>query len=194
MTKKEFILSSVSSSSKSITAEPVDESNAEKIIATYGINPESYLGTFINLYGSLTINGIIRIYGSGKINLLERNEQYNLSALAVGEDIFGGLFLFLENGSMGYFAPDCLEVEDMEISYGQFLAWCMDSDTGLFYIACLYDGWQDDAAKLTSNQGISFYPPLWAKADGTQPRSRKAVPMHEIVAMNIEMHRKLNTE
>lgn len=37
--------------------------------------------------------------------------------------------MFLENGNIGYFAPDCLELEDMEISLSQFLYWCLYGDT-----------------------------------------------------------------
>lgn len=84
----------------------------------YDMNNESLLGAIIYNCGGIVIDNWIRIYGAGELDFASRNQLFPYEDIVVGEDIIGGLFVMLEGGNVGYFAPDTLEIEDMEISFG----------------------------------------------------------------------------
>lgn len=106
--------------------------------------------------------------------------------IVIAEDIIGGLFMFLENGNIGYFAPDCLELEDMEISLSQFLYWCLHGDTDTFYKDYRWRDWQRDVSNLKNSEGVAFYPFLWAKAEDLESRHREIVPIDEIIGLEFD--------
>ena len=49
-----------------------------------------------------------------------------------------------------------------------------------------------DAALLGLDEGFSFYPPLFTKAESMEARSRRAVPMAEPVGLELEMKKQLD--
>lgn len=99
--------------------------------------------------------------------------------------------MFLENGNIGYFAPDCLELEDMEISFSQFLYWCLHGDTVTFYKDYFWKGWQKDVLNIKNDEGAAFYPFLWAKADSFESRIREIVPIDEIIRLEFDFLKQL---
>ena len=142
------------------------------------------LGVLLENTGGIVIDGWLRFYGAGELNILERNKLVPFRELAIAEDVLGGVFLLLADGNVGYFAPDCLEVEEMEFQTGRFLTWCLHGDTELFYSDYRWEGWQKDVSKLRCDEGFAFYPFLFAKADGIESRARRKVPMRRSSAWN----------
>ena len=104
----------------------------------------------------------------------------------------GGLFVYLRNGNIGYFAPDCLEFEDMEIHFNQFLYWCIHGDTDTFYADYRWEGWREDCLKLNCDDGVAFYPFLWAEAENLESRTRRIVPMKEIIGLEFDFLRQMD--
>ena len=187
----EKILNDINSSSKTIEVLPCDDSAKKRIEETYQISAKSLVGTLLAHTGGIMIDHWIRIYGAGEIDFASRNALFPFDNIVLAEDILGGLFVALDNGNIGYFAPDCLEFEDMEIHFNQFLYWCIHGDTDTFYIDYRWQGWQEDCAKLKCSEGIAFYPFLWADAEDLESRTRRTVPMDEIIGLEFDFLKQL---
>ncbi|MBD5507931.1 MAG: DUF2625 family protein [Lachnospiraceae bacterium] len=180
------ILDDIKSSTKRIKILPSINSVKKTIREEYKINPESLLGMLLENTGGIIIDNWIRLYGSGEINFVSRNALFPFDELVIAEDILGGLFVYLENGNIGYFAPDCLELEDMEIHFNQFLYWSLHGDTDTFYMDYRWKNWQEDIVNLSCNEGVAFYPFLWAKAENLESRSRKITSINEIISLEFD--------
>lgn len=187
------ILDEIKQSAKDTKILPSDNLAREKRKEKYDIPSESILGVLLENTGGIIIDNWIRIYGSGEVDFVSRNELYPLEGIVIAEDILGGLFVYLENGGIGYFAPDCLSVEDMEISFNQFLYWCLHGDTDTFYTDYRWANWREDISDLKSDEGIAFYPFLWAEAESLESRTRKTVPIREIIELEFDILRQLNS-
>lgn len=184
------ILDDINNSKKTIKILPSINS-VKKRIEKYEINPESLLGIILENAGGIIIDNWIRIYGAGEMDFASRNALIPLDKLVVAEDILGGLFVYLDNGNIGYFAPDCLELEDMEIHFNQFLYWCLHGDTDTFYMDYRWKNWQEDIFDLNCNEGVAFYPFLWAQ-ECTENRTRKIVPIEEIIGLEFDFLKQIN--
>lgn len=180
------ILDDIKKSTKIVQILPSDSSIKEHLQKKYEINTKSLLGMLLENTGGIIIDNWIRFYGTGEINFVSRNNMFPFEDIVIAEDILGGLFVCLENGNIGYFAPDCLELEDMEIRLNQFLYWCLHGDTDTFYKDYRWKNWQKDVSNLKSNEGMAFYPFLWAKAESLESRSRRIVPMDEIIGLEFD--------
>ena len=178
------ILTDLQSSPKSVQVLPCQQRIREEILAAYSLNPNSLLAALLQHTGGILIDHWLRFYGSGELNFLQRNRLCPIRELVVAEDILGGLFLCLESGGIGYFAPDSLEVEDLEIGMGQLLHWSLHGDTDTFYQDFRWDTWREDVAALSLDQGMGFYPFLWAKAE--RGRTRRPLPMAEIIGLEFD--------
>lgn len=176
----------IESSTKAVKILTSDNSMRERIREKYKINPASLLGRLLENTGGIIIENWIRFYGSGELDFISRNNLFPFDDLVIAEDVLGGLFIYLENGNIGYFAPDCLELEDMEIHLNQFLYWCLHGDTDTFYMDYRWENWQKDLSALGCNEGIAFYPFLWAQAESLESRKRRIVPMEEIIGLEFE--------
>lgn len=150
------ILDEIKSSSKTINVLPLDEAARQAMKEKYRIKSGSLMAAILENTGGIVIDNWIRLYGSGELNFVTRNSLFPFNEIVIGEDILGGLFICLDDGNIGYFAPDCLEMEDMEIKFGQFVYWCLHGDTDKFYTDYRWDGWQNDASKLKSSEGVAF--------------------------------------
>ncbi len=180
------LLNDIRNSEKSIKILPVQDSSKERIKQKYDIKQDSLFGVILENTGGIVIDNWIRLYGAGELDLVSRNELFPYDNLVIGEDILGGLFVFLESGNIGYFAPDCLEVEDMEIRFNQFLYWCLHGDTDTFYMDYRWENWKEDVLNLSSNEGVAFYPFLWANAKNLESRKRSIVPIDEIIRLEFD--------
>ncbi len=180
------LLNDIRNSEKAIKILPVQDSSKGRIKENYDIKQDSLLGVILENTGGIVIDNWIRLYGAGEVDLVSRNELFPYDNLVIGEDILGGLFLFLESGNIGYFAPDCLEVEDMEIRFNQFLYWCLHGDTDTFYMDYRWENWKEDVLNLSSNEGVAFYPFLWANAKNLESRKRSIVPIDEIIRLEFD--------
>lgn len=179
------ILDDINSSAKAVKILPSDDS-VQRVRERYQLNPESLLGMFIENTGGVIIDNWIRLCGSGEIDIISRNDWFPFDDLVIGEDILGGLFIYLKNGNIGYFAPDCLELEDMEIHFNQFLYWCLHGDTDTFYIDYRWENWQKDISNIGCDEGVAFYPFLWTQAESFESRERKIVPINEIIGLEFD--------
>lgn len=180
------ILKCIEESSKWINVLPRQDERLVSIKNQYSINEESTLGAIIYNTGGITVDGWIRLYGAGELDFYERNQIFPYDEIVIGEDILGGLFIIMENGNIAYFAPDTLEIEDMEISLGQFVYWCLQGDTDTFYIDYRWDNWEEEVKKLSLDCGMSFYPYLWTEADSLEERYREPIPMKELIGIQME--------
>lgn len=180
------IIKSIEESEKDIQLLPIEQIVLNDIEQKYKIAPESTIGCIIYNTGGMVIDHWIRLYGAGKLNFAERNQIFPYNDIVIGEDILGGLFIILENGNIAYFAPDTLEMEDMEISFSQFLYWCVQGDTDTFYIDYRWENWKDEIRNMDLDKGVSFYPFLWAEADGIEARHREQIAMKEIISLEFD--------
>lgn len=185
--KFQKILDDIKKSTKTVKVLPSNSYIKEKLQEKYEINAESLLGVLLENTGGIIIDNWIRFYGTGEIDFISRNDLFPFENIVIAEDILGGLFVCLENGNIGYFAPDCLELEDMEIRLNQFLYWCLHGDTDTFYADYRWDNWQEDLSNLDYNKGVAFYPFLWARAESLESRERKIIPIDEIIGLEFDI-------
>lgn len=185
------ILDDINSSTKEVKILPSDGAVRERMREKYEINPASLLGRLLENTGGIIIENWIRFYGTGEIDFVSRNNLFPFNELVIAEDVLGGLFICLENANIGYFAPDCLELEDMEIHLNQFLYWCLHGDTDTFYMDYRWENWQRDLVDLGCNEGVAFYPFLWAQEQSLESRKRKIVPMDEIIGIEFDFFRQM---
>ena len=151
------LLDDIKRSSKTIKVLPCDDIAKQALKEKYKMNSESLLAAILDNTGGIVIDNWIRLYGAGEVNFVMRNSLFPFNEIVIGEDILGGLFICLNNGNIGYFAPDCLELEDMDIKLGQFVYWCLHGDTDTFYSDYRWQGWQKDTSALNNNEGVAFY-------------------------------------
>lgn len=180
------ILDEIKESSKTINVLPNDDTAKRALKEKYKINSGSLLAAILENTGGIVIDNWIRLYGAGEVDFVTKNSLFPFNEIVIGEDILGGLFICLDNGNIGYFAPDCLELEDMEIKLGQFVYWCLHGDTDTFYTDYRWQDWQKDTSVLKNSEGVAFYPFLWADAESLESRSRKVVPMDEIIRLEFD--------
>lgn len=191
VSKFDVILKSIKESPKKVRMLPKQDERLIAIEERYSINAESTLGAIVYNTGGIIIDEWIRIYGSGELDFAERNVLFPFDEIVVGEDILGGLFIILERGNVAYFAPDTLEIEDMEISFGQFVTWCIQGDTDTFYMDYRWEHWQKDVENLELSYGMAFYPYLWAVTESLERRHREPIPMKEIIGLEIDFFQQM---
>lgn len=190
--KFEVILTSIKESPKVVSMLPKQDARLLVIEKQYSINVESTLGAIVYNTGGIVIDGWIRIYGGGVLDFAERNKLFPYDEIVVGEDILGGLFIILPEGNVAYFAPDTMEIEDMEISFEQFIYWCLHGDTDTFYVDYRWEHWQEDVKNLGPGYGMAFYPYLWAEAESFEKRHREPIPMEEIIGLEIDFFQQIH--
>lgn len=169
------ILDEIKSSSKTINVLPLDEAARQAMKEKYRIKSGSLMAAILENTGGIVIDNWIRLYGSGELNFVTRNSLFPFNEIVIGEDILGGLFICLDDGNIGYFAPDCLEMEDMEIKFGQFVYWCLHGDTDKFYTDYRWDGVAERCFETEEQRGRSFLSfPLGrgGKSGEQSPKSR----------------------
>ncbi|AQR96404.1 DUF2625 family protein [Clostridium saccharoperbutylacetonicum] len=186
MDRYKSILESVKNSKKEIKILQVDIEVLNCIKKRYEINEKSLFGTILFKTGGIIIDNWLRLYGSGELDFNKRNDLFPESDIIVAEDVLGGLFAMQDDSNISYFAPDCLEWEPMEISYSEFLYWAFHGDTDTYYMDYRWNTWKDDMKRISNDNGISFYPFLWAKADSLEGRHRQEVSMSEIIKLEFD--------
>lgn len=188
----EKILESIKLSSKKVEILPVEETVLRQISNTFKIKEDSLFGNIVLNTGGLVIDNWIRIYGAGQANFFQRNVKFPYNNLLVAEDILGGLFALIDNGNIGYFAPDTLTWEDNDLSYSEFIYWALHGDTDTYYQDYRWNMWQNDIENVDINNGVSFYPFPWAEEDSFEKRVRKEIPMEEIIQFQFDMASRLD--
>ena len=171
-----------------------DKNKVRKIENIYKIESNTFLGTILYKTGGITFDNWVRVLGAGERDIIYCNELLKISDMfIVAEDILGGLFAISNDNYIWYFAPDSLEWENLEILYSQFIQWLIDGDVEKFYEIFRWDNWRNDIKSIALSDGIAFYPFLWAKCDSISERSRKIIPLDEIVKLQFEFRKQLDT-
>ena len=167
---------------------PPDEEKARKVRSQPG--DFSPLAAVLAGTGGVSVNGMLRLLGSGTIDFFERNQRLAETGMTiVAEDVFGGIFGLGKDGTLLYLAPDELAVEEFGDDYAEPLEFaCSSEDMDRFYRdyvkecpGVLFD-------QLPADKGVSLYPPLWEPSD--EKRSAAAVPMNQLQDVEIGVMKK----
>lgn len=167
---------------------PPDEEKARKVRSQPG--DFSPLAAVLAGTGGVSVNGMLRLLGSGTIDFFERNQRLAETGMTiVAEDVFGGIFGLGRDGTLLYLAPDELAVEEFGDDYAELLEFaCSSEDMDRFYRdyvkecpGVLFD-------QLPADKGVSLYPPLWELSD--EKRSAAAVPMNQLQDVEIGVMKK----
>jgi hypothetical protein len=167
---------------------PPDEEKARKVRSQPG--DFSPLAAVLAGTGGVSVNGMLRLLGSGTIDFFERNQRLAETGMTiVAEDVFGGIFGLGKDGTLLYLAPDELAVEEFGDDYAELLEFaCSSEDMDRFYRDYVKEcpGMLFD--QLPADKGVSLYPPLWEPSD--EKRSAAAVPMNQLQDVEIGVMKK----
>jgi hypothetical protein len=185
-----------------------DRAKGERTLYALQVTTHSTLGAIaFETGGVLVDHGWLRILGSGSAKLPESLASWNGLAgdsigsspyLVVAYDVVGGLFaldggrLVGKPGKVAYFAPDSLAWEGTELGYSDWLQWALAGDLAKFYETMRWKGWEKEVAALSGDQGVSIWPPPWTREGQTASPSRKAVPIRQLVDLEMETRRQLD--
>lgn len=183
---------------------PTKRAHAEATLLALQVTTRSPLGAFaLETGGILVDHGWLQLLGCGHVRLPDTLLTWNgLTEPAMGApveggfvvavDVLGGVFA-LNGGGLGphqgihYFAPDRLQWEAMERSHLAFVEWALRGDLTRFYASMRWPGWEREVGALTPAYGIAVYPFLWTAGPPIVARSRRAVPLAELWALEREM-------
>jgi hypothetical protein len=129
------------------------------------------------------------------LSLDEATEINKLAGFDVGAfayDVFGGFFCLRD--TVRYFAPDSLAFEDLRITREAWNNWIATEQADSFYEQWYWDGLDDMLSTLKPGYAISFYPFLWAEECDINSASKQAMPVLEIIGVNLDLMRKLYSE
>lgn len=196
MNQYDHILEMFCATGRDIKILPTDSDRAEGIKEKYQIPNGGLLGGVVYNTGGIIVEGRVRLYGAGgPLDINIKNEKWGEEdRFLIGEDIFGGLFAMIVGGNVCYFAPDSLEWENFDVDYSGFISWLAKGDVNLFYQDFLFDGWEKEAESLSVKDGFSFVPFLWSGQKDGKESDRRAVPMDEIMGLNMEFVKSLRYE
>lgn len=177
------------------------------LVNKLGLKEDTFFGQIIANVKGIIIDNSIRILGSGGKNKFASIEQYNYEVskylgkdfFIIADDIFGGIFAFekdnmSEKSLVHYLAPDTLEWENLEIAYYEFLSFFLGDKSKQFYRAFKWSSFDEDVKSIRYDQGILIYPYLWSKECNVETASKKAVPMIELIQLNVEYRKKFGID
>lgn len=190
--KFQAMLANFHNASTKIQVLDVDEKAVAKLNGYVNYHPQSYFGIVLRKTGGIIVDNWLRIYGSGEINFTSRNQELSeYGSMIVAEDISGGLFAMAADSSLSYFAPDCLAWEEMAITYLDFLQWITEKErVNQFYETVRFHNWEMIIKDIKTNQGIGYYPFLWAKSEHKE-RHVEILPIKEIQKLQFEFYKSL---
>jgi len=189
-----------------LLAEP---QRAELVVLVLQISLRSPLGAMAYHSGGLLIDhGWLKILGSGSHRMHGDLLTWNgvgpgafpdaiAGAFIVALDAVGGVYALNGGAFAGdtqhifYFAPDRLDWEDLGIGYTEFLFWALNGNIEQFYETLRWPDWQQDTNRMTGDEGLSLYPPLYAQGEPLETRSRRAIPLQQLVSLEWETARQL---
>lgn len=116
--------------------------------------------------------------------------------LIVATDVVGGIFAINSGkfdegiGDVWYFAPDTLDLEDLELRYSEFIAWLAQGNIDEFYSSMRWTNWRESAKNVEFDKAILIYPFLWSEEVNIETASKSIVPFDELFATNMEYREK----
>lgn len=187
-------------------------SRSKAVLLALQVTTRSPMGAIAFQTGGLLIDsGWVRVFGGGCARFEGDLARWNGlgpsplvepfdGAMLVAHDAIGGFFA-LDGGALGegkgavfYLAPDTLEWERLCDSYSQLLHFFLSGDLEKFYGDFRWEGWREEVARLSPDRGYSFAPPLFTEPTEGQPRSRRDVPMVELLKLNLDLAEQLASE
>jgi len=173
-----------------------------EVLLSLQITTRSPLGAIAYETGGILVDdGWLRILGSGhgklERNIATWNEGKAEGFLLVADDVLGGFFA-LNGGALGpdqgqlyYLAPETLEWEALEIGYTAFVEWAFTSQLRQFYGRQPGDAHGFDELPLSGDLCLNFYPFLWTQEGSLKSSSRRAIPVEEQWALNLDLKQKV---
>lgn len=175
--------------------------SAEAALTELQVTTRSPMGAIVHETGGVLVdNRWLRLLGSGSPKLTrsmpgwtrERTSTEvgdSSSYLLVADDVLGGAFAVNGGGLSGrlghvfYLAPDTLEWEDLELSYTDFLAWCVSESLSPFYDSLRWPGWESEVRHVGGDEALLIYPFPWVEGPSFAERVRRPVPVRELCAL-----------
>lgn len=192
---------------------PVDTSKAKDALYKTQVTTRSIMGAIVFSTGGILIDdGWIRILGSGSLEMQRTLPDWNKGKsfkeygdkpafLLVADDVVGGFFAInggqfgKDAGKIYYLAPDNLEWEALDMTYTDFLNFCLNGDIAKFYENLRWANWKDEVSKLDGDKVYNFYPFLWTKEGiDINKVSRKAIPIEEQYSFNMSSRKQLGLD
>ncbi|PHV29019.1 hypothetical protein CSQ93_07630 [Janthinobacterium sp. BJB426] len=173
-----------------------------EVLLSLQITTRSPLGAIAYETGGILVDdGWLRILGSGhgklERNIATWNEGKAEGFLLVADDVLGGFFA-LNGGALGpdqgqlyYLAPETLEWEALEIGYTAFVEWAFTSQLRQFYGRQPGEAHGFDELPLSGDLCLNFYPFLWTQEGALKTSSRRAIPVEEQWALNLDLKQKV---
>lgn len=190
------LINDIATAHNLVRALPRTEADARATLRFLQVTVRSTLGAIAWETGGLLIDdGWIRVLGSGHADLPGTLHTWNDAtsslhipgALIVAHDAIGGVFALNGNafagalGNVWYFAPDTLQWEPLNRGYTDFVHWLINGDLETYYKNARWPGWRDETRVLAGDRGVSIYPPLWTAGTAIAERSRRIVPINELL-------------
>ncbi|MGV3630069.1 MAG: DUF2625 domain-containing protein [Bacteroidota bacterium] len=188
---------------------PADTLKTKESLFHTQVTTRSTMGGIVYYSGGLLIdNGWIRILGGGCSDLRslpDWNKGKTFKEFGdsptlwlIADDAAGGFFL-LNGGALGddfgkvyYLSPDNLEYEALDITYTEFILFCLNNDLDLFYQGLRWSGWKEEIQTLKPNEVFTFYPPLWSvEGKNINQAVKKMVPVDEQYTVTIDFRNQL---
>lgn len=174
----------------------------DDVLLSLQVTTRSPLGAIAYETGGILVDdGWLRILGSGhgKLgrNIATWNEGRAEGFLLVADDVLGGFFainggaLGPDQGKMYYFAPETLAWEALEIGFTAFVAWAFTSQLRQFYGRPSGAAADFDELPLSGELCLTFYPFLWTQEGSLKTSSRRAIPVEEQWALNLDLQQTL---
>ena len=182
---------------------PPDDTTREQALLATQVTTRSPMGAIIYETGGILIDhGWLRILGSGHARLPRTLPGWNWGRsagpaegpppfLLVADDAVGGFFavdgggLNLDKGKVCHHPPDTLSWESMELSYCEFLDWCLNGNLTQYYECFRWPAWKADVLTLPGNRMFCFYPFLSCEGPPLEQRSRREIPVDEVYSFNV---------
>ncbi len=173
-----------------------------EVLLSLQITTRSPLGAIAYETGGILVDdGWLRILGSGhgklERNIATWNEGKAEGFLLVADDVLGGFFA-LNGGALGpdqgqlyHLAPETLEWEALEIGYTAFVEWAFTSQLRQFYGRQPGEAHGFDELPLSGDLCLNFYPFLWTQEGSLKSSSRRAIPVEEQWALNLDLKQKV---
>ena len=191
----------------------VDKEKNKEILYKTQVSIGSPMGAIVYETGGILIdNGWIRILGSGNNKLKRTLPEWNLKKgfseygqsskfLLIADDALGGFFM-LNGGGLGsdlgkvyYFAPDTLQFEPLNLTYSEFLYFCLNNNLETFYKDQRWKTWKEDLLKLDGDKVFNFYPYLFTEeGKDIEKVSKKIIPIEEQYDFNLHFRKELGLE
>ena len=193
----------IANASNAVEVLPANAKDRESALLAIQVTTRSPMGAIVYETGGLLIDhGWLRVLGSGHERLPRSLASWNEGRtmfgdgnppgyLLVGDDVVGGFFainggsLGPEQGSVFYFAPDRVEWECCDLTYSQFLVWCLQGDVAGYYESLRWPGWEQEVNTVGGDQAIFIFPFLSTKGPPLGERHHGIVPISELFTLHV---------